>query len=155
MASCVFGDRLGPSDHTGKGDVGRSPAVNNLLTGLTSLCAVLAEWTCGEHVLGRGRAQQAVEHRKGGRDGWSEGRRGDVCRMLLSKAAGEAVSPSTASPSPSLYCSPSPSPSPSLSPLRPPAPLLSASMLSPTEAAVHLRVQIGCDSSTISSGGLS
>lgn len=120
MASCVFGDRLGPSDHTGRGDVGRSPAVNNLLTGLTSLCAVLAEWTCGEHVLGRGRAQQAVEHRKGGRDGWSEGRRGDVCRMLLSKAAGEAVSPSTASPSPSLYCSPSPSPSPSLSPLRPP-----------------------------------
>lgn len=40
-------------------------------------------------------------------------------------------------------------------PSSPPAPLLSASMLSPTEAAVHLWVQIGCDSSTISSGGLS
>ncbi len=35
-----------------------SPAVNNLLTALTSLCAVLDEWTCGEHVLGRVKEQR-------------------------------------------------------------------------------------------------
>lgn len=37
---------------------GGSPAVNNLLTALTSLCDVLDEWTCGEHVLGRVKEQR-------------------------------------------------------------------------------------------------